>query len=544
MYKGNENKKPFIAWKNILCLLAGLCVGALAAAGVCTWIGRSADDQAGSFSAVEDNRTLGKGSEAENQEQAITGSQLIELKEIEYPSDFTPFSHTYESGRLVLCAKPQEDEGGLGDLGVTPQFFGYQIRVYDGDGGLIQELPCDIEAEELIFRFDGSLHYYNHHDDFEIFPADAEETGADGLLFYWDDEAERFFEEPIVIPWYEELDVAYRAYLLKSVDGNVETESLCRFSEGTKELVELRRLVLTYPAKEGEAGYLQIENCVEQVTLYDGEVEINGLGEPVNNKYYQLLFSMNLETFWDYKADEEISVFNWNWDGERDHYEILTYADREAFLTEFGFAGEEPFYEYYDTQQDLLMELWFDERTGRGCGLFYRCGFNYEAQEIMRSYGFAFDHVKEEKWEPEDTYSTLSYYGTDAKSPNVSGYQEIYAYTDDGKLSSFEARGTITDYGEGGERWEDSLLFMDYYYRDDGTLFFKRYEHHHILFGSTYQGQSSYYDEQERPVYRVCYITSGSVEYFYIYEGDGEEPAYCLSLDCGGGVHPAMILYK
>lgn len=500
--------------KNILFLLIGLCVGALAAAGVSAWIGRS---EAG---------------------------QLIELKEIEYPARFYPFSSRYENGRLVLCAETKEDTDGLTDSAAIPQTLRYRIRVYDGNGELIQELPCDIEAEELLFKFDQLFHYYGYDDDLEVFPADAEETGAEGLLFYWDDKAKRFSEEPIVIPWYEVVNPLHNAYLVRGREGNVETESIYRFSEGTKEPVELRRLVLTYPAEEDEKGHLQIINCVEQVTLYDGEVEFDQLGAPVNNKYYQQLFRMNLETFHDYAEDAEIMVENWTWDGEKEGHEYLEYANREEFLADFGFAGEVPFYEYYDTEQNLVMELWFDERTGQGCGLIHRHRFNYEAIEIVNSYGFAFGHVKEAEWEPEDTFSTLSYYGTDARGINVSGYREIYEYTDDGKLSSFEARGTITDYGEGGERGEDSLLFMDYYYRDDGTLFFKRYTHHHILFGSAYQGQSIYYDEQGRIVYNSCYITSGGREYFYIYEGDKEKPAYRLLIEAGGGIIPYMTVYK
>lgn len=136
-------------------------------------------------------------------------------------------------------------------------------------------------------------------------------------------------------------------------------------------------------------------------------------------------------------------------------------------------------------------------------------------------------------------YSTLSVEGTDARAENVSGDSETYEYTDDGWLSSFESRGTIVDYGEGGP-WEDTLLSMDYYYRDNGTLYYKEYGHHHILFGSTYQWQCSDYDEQERLVYRSAYITHGTLEYFYIYKGDSPNPSYCMEFDYNG--HPPMLV--
>ena len=66
-------------------------------------------------------------------------------------------------------------------------------------------------------------------------------------------------------------------------------------------------------------------------------------------------------------------------------------------------------------------------------------------------------------------FPRLSYDGRDARRDNVSGYQENYVYTDDGRLSSYEARGTVVDYGEDGP-WEDTLLSMDYVYRNDSTL--------------------------------------------------------------------------
>lgn len=453
-------------------------------------------------------------------------TELIELEEVEYP-----FSYKIEEGRLILCEEAETSR--------------YWLRVYEGEGELIQEFPCDVGAKELVFRSDQLYHYYGYDHDLEVFPADAEETGAEGLLFPWDDETQRFSEEPIVIPWYEKRDLFDNAYLVQNREGDMRTSRIYRINEETREPVELRRWTLTEPYVYGEesVGHLQIWDNLENVELYDGEVKWDKWGEMVNDKYYQELFWRNLEHFWNYTKDTEIPTAVMWWDGEDDHLETMSFGSREELLAEYGFTDEEPFYQYYDRFQNLILELYFDEQTGQGCGFHYSHNFNYQLEEIESVWGFAFNYVSEEEWVPADTFSTLTYDGQDARRSNVSGYQEIYSYTDDGKLSSFEARGTIMDYGE--EREESSLLSMDYFYRNDGTLFIKDYSHHHILFGSTYGGQASYYDELGRLSYQNSYVTHGSYLYYYIYEDDEEQLSYCLFLDDGMGyVLPTMIAYK
>ena len=294
-------------------------------------------------------------------------------------------------------------------------------------------------------------------------------------------------------------------------------------------------------------GHLWIWDCLEKVTLYDGEVKWNDIGQLENEKYYQDLLRWNLETLWSYTEDTEIFTAKMTLDEEgKASLETMTFGSREELLADCGFLDAEPFYRYYDNFQNLELELYFDKGEERGCGFVYSHCFNYNLEEIVRCSGFIFEGVSVEEWEPENTFSTLSYDGRYAGDCDVLGYREIYEYTDDGKLSSFEARGIVYWYGEGGGNdLEESLLSMDYIYRNDGTLYRKEYHHHHALFATTFQSQYSDYDELGRLVCKICYITHGSMDYYYIYEDEGEKPGYCISFDDGMGYTlPAMIVYR
>lgn len=249
------------------------------------------------------------------------------------------------------------------------------------------------------------------------------------------------------------------------------------------------------------------------------------------------------DDFQSQESEEELSALVVLWNGETEDFENRTYDSSGKFLEDFGFTDMEPFYEYTDMDQKLVLELYFDEETGHGCGLYHDYGYSNDNEEIVSIYGFAFQHTKTDEWVPEDTYSTLSVFGDDVREYDLSEYQEVYEYTDDGKLSSFEARGIIPDLGEGDT--EESVLSMNYYYRDDGTLSYKEYHHHPLVFGTWQCSIRSWYDPLERLTYRSSYITHGRFEYFYIYESNEEQPTYLLMLDnYTSSVWPEMFVYK
>lgn len=124
----------------------------------------------------------------------------------------------------------------------------------------------------------------------------------------------------------------------------------------------------------------------------------------------------------------------------------------------------------------------------------------------------------------------------------IENYEEIIEYTKNGKPDYFESKGIITYIDE-----EDieTLLSIDFVYKDDGTLIYKDYYHNSFAFGTTNCNMNLYYDELERIKYESDYITHGSIEYYYIYKDNSKKPSYCLSLDDNlGRFVPFFIKYE
>lgn len=74
------------------------------------------------------------------------------------------------------------------------------------------------------------------------------------------------------------------------------------------------------------------------------------------------------------------------------------YTDIESFLKDFGFDNAKPFYQYYEEDSgELQLELYYDEKTGRGCGIRYYPGDGRNPE------GFAFNgsdkHTYESSYE-------------------------------------------------------------------------------------------------------------------------------------------------
>ena len=65
-----------------------------------------------------------------------------------------------------------------------------------------------------------------------------------------------------------------------------------------------------------------------------------------------------------------------------------------------------------------------------------------------------------------------------------------------------------------------------------------------MLFGTTGSSREFFCDEAGRLCYERAYITHGSLDCYYIYEGENAAPAYGLSLDDNPGTwFPEMARY-
>ena len=212
----------------------------------------------------------------------------------------------------------------------------------------------------------------------------------------------------------------------------------------------------------------------------------------------------------------------------------LGYADKETFLKDFGFEGE-PFYQYVDEESGALwMELYFDEEAAKGCGI------RYFPDEGRKEAGFVFncsykplylenDYILRGN-DKEEIYSKLTYDGYDpSKDMWIEDFQEQTEYTADGKMKHYIATGWMTDLGD--EKVISTLVEMNFVYREDGTLQRKDRSHNFAYGGTWHSIIHSCYDKQERLVFEDCYVTHGSVDYYYIYEGDEKKPAYYLVID-------------
>ncbi len=218
-----------------------------------------------------------------------------------------------------------------------------------------------------------------------------------------------------------------------------------------------------------------------------------------------------------------------------EYVEVPT-GGEESFFASYGFGDDEPFYCYESEELPIRLTLYYDEDSCSGCGIrYWRSG---GGTSVMS--GFAFSGCEDTFWDYPNPYSTCS---VDDENPyDTKNYQEVYEYDNSGKILSFRSSGTSHWYGSYVSMSED-ILSLDFFYRNDGTLRKREYSHNHHFFGTTNQSHDSYYDEKERLVYTNAYVTHGSLECYYIYEGESGTPSYCLTLDNQYNAYPHLYRY-
>ena len=222
------------------------------------------------------------------------------------------------------------------------------------------------------------------------------------------------------------------------------------------------------------------------------------------------------------------------------------YTDRQSLLEEFGFGNEEPAYVVYGSNGNLSLELYMDEMTGTAAGFVHEYRFTSDRTKLDYLFGFTIYAIYAQEWEEPDPFDRKSVNGSDG-ADEVRDYEEILNYREDGQLDHFQSQGIIDWLRDEGDEEEskDTILQISCVYRDDGTLFYRKYWHNSFIFGTAFCAMDSFYDEAGRISYQEGYITHGSYLYYYFYEGDGRQPKYCLVLDDNLGYYiPVMMRYR
>ena len=401
----------------------------------------------------------------------------------------------------------------------------YDLRLCDASDRIVQQFPCGPLTEPLDCFYDDLVR--DTYEDLEIFS----EGSQTGILVVWDWKSDKFCEDIIEIPRYDK--VAGNRFMTSSEDALSDRQEnrIYEVYEDTKSVEELRIWTL-----QKDTGMLTIWDCMEEQNIFEGKVGLDEENNVVNQEYYDHLFWNDNYSIGDDPKPPAISVWV---ESETGHEE--EYPDRETFLANFGFADKSPIYQYFNVQNDLELELYLDEETGWGCGLVHWYGYTKDRGKIDHPRGFAFSSIRDADWEETDPFDLKSVQGTTGEN-QVIAYEENLEYTENNKPDYFESKGVITWLKDGHDGEDkDSIIRINFIYRDDGTLFYRSYSHNPYMFGTGCMSMYSYYDEAERIVYEYEYITHGALEFYYIYEGAGRKPKYCLQLDY---IYPVMIRYR
>lgn len=469
--------------------------------------------------------------EQETEERAETKPERREI-----PIDF-PFYGDQENHRLVLAA-PEEGQST------------YTLIYYNEDGKILQQIFCGSLTEPVTFSFDGLA--YGSWSDLQIFS----EGSNTGLLFLW--EGDLFSETPIGIPRYEESRGT--AMLTVTEEDGVCEKEIYLLNEDRNRSEKARSYKL-----QKETGMLTIWDELEKRYIFEGTVQLEENGNPLNEEYVDLLLWSELPLLYDYTEEDTI----YTWIGEEpepmeegeaveiDSYEDMQYylygnsghmeqyESRQAFLADFGFENSEPMYQHFDQGGELDLELYVDEDREQLCGISYINRTSSDMEKVTDMQGFTSCSFTEAKWNGGDPYTLCSVYGTTGEEhENVKDYEKSIEYTAFGKPDIFVSRGRVE--GWSAEDEMQDILRIKFIYREDGTLFYRDYYHTHQVFGTTLQGLDSFYDEHERVIYESGYITHGYLDYYYIYEDKGgkiaEMPTYTLVIDHNMGYAvPNMI---
>lgn len=213
-----------------------------------------------------------------------------------------------------------------------------------------------------------------------------------------------------------------------------------------------------------------------------------------------------------------------------------TGADLEAVFRACGFEAEVPFYEYGGPDGSPQLTLWYNAAAETGVGIRYR--YSEDGDTVLHGFGFQGLSLAEGdcRWKEDRTAPP------EAVPQRVEDVEEERTYDEAGRLTAFSSSGRLDEPGHEEERvW---IYCLAWTYDEGGVLRRGSFGQNPMLFGTTGSSREFFCDEAGRLCYERAYITHGSLDCYYIYEGENAAPAYGLSLDDNPGTwFPEMARY-
>ena len=216
---------------------------------------------------------------------------------------------------------------------------------------------------------------------------------------------------------------------------------------------------------------------------------------------------------------------------------LISQRDIDIFLRARGMDGKLLFrYDEDASGWEDYLEVYYDEERETGAGVYCSAVPIEDLGTVPYYSGFDIADCRHKKWE--DHRFDVIHDGQDL----LEVYDFDREYNENGQLIKLETRGVIEGWAD--SPYEDTIVRVEYFYREDGTLECRECYYNDRVFGTTGHLQQYYYDEQERLDYAYSYITHGGLQAYYIYEGDCLEPTYYIRLDFSGAYAYADYFVK
>lgn len=240
------------------------------------------------------------------------------------------------------------------------------------------------------------------------------------------------------------------------------------------------------------------------------------------NLFILIIILLSSVTIYCKKVSAETSIHYW----DKNTNKIKTTTEKK-FLQKYGFYKKKTFYKGYDDKGELAVELYFDEKTKKGCGISYY---------YSNPFGFEIDSYHTQKKFTYEKYSLMPIRNDTKFNPYS---EEILNYKEEKTYKFINKKQRLINYTSTGiysGNDTEKIVVMDFSYSNNGKVISKFISVNSYISGSYRSSSAIYYDKLERPYYSKSYITHGSLLDIYIYNGNSKSPSYILTLDDNLGV--------